>query len=368
MNRAYRFRIYPNKEQEILLAKTFGCCRFIYNQMLHDKITAYEQEKKMLRTTPAMYKGEFPWLKEVDSLALANVQQHLEKAYKNFFGNPKIGYPRYKSKHSGKRSYTTNLVNGNIVLGDGKIRLPKLGTIRVKQHREIPEEYRMKSVTVSQEPSGEYYVSVLFVCENQAGEQAEVKKALGIDFSMHGLAVFSDGTRAEYPMFYKNAEKKLAREQRFLSRCVRGSSNYRKQKRKVAKCHAKIRNQRRDFQHKLSFQIAESYDAVCVEMLNMKAMSQGLHLGKSVMDNGYGMFQQILEYKLRDRGKQLVHVGQFYPSSKTCSVCGKVKEKLELSERVFICECGNQMDRDINAAVNIRAEGLRFLSESGKCA
>ena len=228
MNRAYGFRIYPNKEQQILLMRTFGCCRFIYNQMLSDKIAAYEKEKKMLRTTPARYKNEFPWLKEVDSLALANIQLHLEKAYRNFFRDPKAGFPRYKPRHSSRRSYTTNQVNGNIRLNQGKLKLPKLGHIRIRQHREIPLDYRLKSVTISQEPSGKYYASILFNCENQAVEkrEANIEKVLGIDFAMHSLAVFSDGTRAEYPMFYKKAQKKLGREQRTLSRCVKGSRNY----------------------------------------------------------------------------------------------------------------------------------------------
>lgn len=348
--------------------KTFGCCRFIYNQMLHDKIEAYEKNKKMLRTTPAMYKKQYPWLAEVDSLALANVQLHLERAYKKFFREPKAGYPRYKSKHSSPGSYTTNLVNGNICLDKGKLKLPKLGRVTIRQHREIPADYRLKAVTVTREPSGDYYASILFVCESQAVKEKEAEKVLGIDFAMQGLAVFSDGTKAEYPMFYKNSQRKLGREQRALSRCVKGSRNYEKQKVKVAKCHAKIRNQRKDFQHKLSHQISEAYDVVSVETLDMKGMSQGLHLGKGVMDNGYGMFVTMLEYKLKEKGKRLIYVDRFYPSSKTCSVCGRVKEKLPLSERTFICECGNHMDRDINAAVNIREEAIRMLSETSKCA
>lgn len=350
------------------MARIFGSCRFIYNQMLSDKIAAYEKDKKMLLTTPAMYKGRFPWLKEVDSLALANVQLHLEKAYKNFFKNPKSGYPKYKSKHTSRKSYTTNLVNENIVINKGKIKLPKLGTIRMKQHRKIPADYRLKSVTVSQEPSGKYYASILFLYENQAEKHVGTDKVLGIDFALHGMAVFSDGSKAEYPMFYKTAQKKLAREQRALSRCVRGSSNYRKQKLKVAKCHEKIRNQRKDFQHKLSRGIADTYDAVSVETLDMKEMSRAHHLGKGVMDNGYGMFQQMLEYKLTEKGKKLIYVDRFFPSSKTCSVCGRVKKELLLSERTYRCVCGNHMDRDVNAAINIREEGIRILSESKECA
>jgi putative transposase len=368
VNKAYRFRLYPNKEQAVLLAKTFGCCRFIYNQMLSDKIEEYKKSGKMKKNTPAMYKKQYPWLKEVDSLALANVQLHLEKAYKNFFRDPKIGFPKFKSKHSFQNSYTTNYVNGNIALVDGKIKLPKLGMVCVKRHRMIPETYKLKSVTISQVPSGKYFISILFAYENQVSECTGMKEVLGIDFAMNGMAVFSDGTRASYPMFYKKAQKKLVHEQRNLSRCKKGSSNYQKQKMKVAKYHEKIRNQRQDFSHKLSRQITNKYDVVCVEDLNMKAMSQCLHFGKGVMDNGYGRFLNMMEYKLSEQGKDLVKVDRFYPSTKRCSQCGNVKKMMLLSERTYHCACGNNMDRDVNAAINIREEGIRILSDSRKCA
>lgn len=169
MNQAFRFRIYPTKEQELLLAKTFGCCRFLYNQMLNAKIEEYKKTGKMLRNTPAMYKKEYPFLKEVDSLALANVQLHLERAYRNFFGNPAAGFPKFKSKHRNKNSYTTNMVNGNIQVDGQRLKLPKLKWIRMKKHREIPEYCCLKSVTVSREPSGKYYASLLCEapdCEN----------------------------------------------------------------------------------------------------------------------------------------------------------------------------------------------------------
>ena len=173
MNIAYRFRIYPTEEQKILLGKTFGCCRFLYNQMLNDKIQEYEKTKKMLKNTPAMYKKEYPFLQEVDSLALANVQLHLEKAYKNFFREPKIGFPRFKSKHHSRNSYTTNLINGNILVESKRIRLPKLKWIAKKKHREPAEDFRLKSVKVSMEPSGKYFASLFYEgysCENQAAE------------------------------------------------------------------------------------------------------------------------------------------------------------------------------------------------------
>ena len=295
--------------------------------MLADKMEHYKKEKKMLRNTPASYKKEYPWLKEVDSLALANVQMHLESAFHKFFREPSVGFPRFKSKKSSRKSYTTNVVNGNIFL------------------------------------EGKYFASLLFCCENQTAEKRPAEKFIGIDFAMQGMCVFSTGKRAEYPMFYRNTEKKLAREQRKLSRCQKGSQNYKKQKKRVALCHEKIRNQRKDFQHKLSASLAESFDAVCVEDLNLKGMAGGLHLGKGVHDNGYGLFLSMLEYKLEERGKYLIKVDRYFASSKICSVCRKKKEELSLSDRIYYCECGNRMDRDANAAVNIMNEGKRIFAE-----
>ena len=366
--KAYRFRLYPNKEQEELLGRTFGCCRFIYNRMLADKIEEYKKTGKMLHNTPAQYKKEFPWLKEVDSLALANVQLHLEAAFRNFFSLPKAGFPRFRAKHHCRDSYTTNVVNGNIRLEGRRMRLPKLGTVRIIVHREIPGDAVLRSVTVTREPSGKYYASLLYeeaVCENQAGALLHADKILGIDYAMDGLAVFSDGTRAEYPMYYRKAQKMLAKEQRRLSRCAAGSRNYGKQKRKVARCHEKIRNQRLDFQQKLSRKLSEEWDAVCVEDLDMQAMSRGLHLGKGVMDNANGQFRDLLERKLTAQGKVFIRVDRFYPSSKKCSCCGRIKRELPLSERVYRCECGYEGDRDVNAAVNLREEGKRLLGLAG---
>ena len=328
MNIAYRFRIYPTEEQKIFLGKTFGCCRFLYNQMLNDKVQEYEKTKKMLKNTPAMYKKEYPFLKEVDSLALANVQLHLEKAYKNFFRDPKIGFPKFKSKHHSRNSYTTNVVNGNIIVESKRIRLPKLKWIAMKKHREPAKGLCLKSVTVSMEPSGKYFASLLYEgysCENQAVEpDYSTAKMIGIDYAMQGMAVFSEEVETEEAGFFRKNEKRLAREQRKLSRCVRGSHNY--------------------------------------ELQKKKAMGQCLHFGKSVQDNGYGMFREMLDYKLAWQGKKMVKVDRFYPSSKKCCKCGRIKKELKLSERVYHCACGNEMDRDRNAAINIREAARRMLT------
>ena len=362
MNKAYKFRIYPNTEQQIILAKTFGCVRFIYNQMLSDKINHYEETKQKLNNTPAQYKSKFPWLKEVDSLALANAQMNLQTAYNSFFRNPKIGFPKFKSKKSNRRSYTTNCVNGNISIDNGFLKLPKVGLVKLKQHRLILSNYKLKSVTISQTPSGKYYASVLFEYENQIQEQ-ELHDFLGLDFSMHGLYKDSNGNEPAYPRYYRQAEERLKREQRKLTLMQKGSKNRSKQRIKVANLHEKVANQRKDFLHKQSRQIANAYDCVCIENLDMKAMSQSLNFGKSVADDGWGMFVTFLKYKLEETGKRLVKVNKFFASSQICNVCGyKNTATKNLSIRAWDCpECGTHHDRDINAAINIRNEGMRLV-------
>ena len=362
MNKAYKFRIYPNTEQQIILTKTFGCVRFIYNQMLSDKINHYEETKQKLNNTPAQYKSKFPWLKEVDSLALANAQMNLQTAYNSFFRNPKIGFPKFKSKKSNRRSYTTNCVNGNISIDNGFLKLPKVGLVKLKQHRLILSNYKLKSVTISQTPSGKYYASVLFEYENQIQKQ-ELHDFLGLDFSMHGLYKDSNGNEPAYPRYYRQAEERLKREQRKLTLMQKGSKNRSKQRIKVANLHEKVANQRKDFLHKQSRQIANAYDCVCIENLDMKAMSQSLNFGKSVADDGWGMFVTFLKYKLEETGKRLVKVNKFFASSQICNVCGyKNTATKNLSIRAWDCpECGAHHDRDINAAINIRNEGMRLV-------
>ena len=209
MNRAIKIRIYPDKEQRIQIEKTIGCSRFIYNQMLADKISYYQKEKKMLRNTPAGYKKEYPWLKEVDSLALANVQLHLESAFRKFFREPSCGFPRYKSKKHARNSYTTNAVNGNIFLQDTHLKLPKMSAIKIKLHRQIPSDWKLKSVTVSREPSGKYFASLLFCCESQTVEKSPAEKFLGIDFAMRGMCVFSTGKEPGILCFTEKQRKNL---------------------------------------------------------------------------------------------------------------------------------------------------------------
>jgi len=370
MNKAYNFRLYPTKEQEILFAKTFGCVRFVYNKMLAERKDTYEQFKddkeelkKHKSPTPAKYKSEFEWLKEVDSLALANAQMNLQTAYNNFFRDKNVGFPKFKSKHRDKNSYTTNNVNNNIRIVDKKIKLPKLGLVSVKQHRQIPSNQIIKSCTISKTPSGKFYISILVEFEQEIILVSPKKEnVLGLDMDMKNFYTDNQNMKADYPRFYRNSLEKLAIEQRKLSKCVKGSNNRNKQRLKVARLHEKIANQRKDFLHKKSRELVNLYDAIIIEDLNMKAMSQCLNLGKSVSDNAWGMFTVFLKYKLDNEGKLLVRVDKWFPSSKKCNDCGEINKELQLSDREWICKsCGCIIDRDYNAAKNIRDEGLRLL-------
>ncbi|MBS4179230.1 RNA-guided endonuclease TnpB family protein [Lederbergia citrea] len=365
-NKAYKFRLYPTNEQALLIRKTFGCVRFVYNKMLAERKETYEKYKddketlkKVMRPTPAKYKKEYEWLKEVDSLALANAQLNLDKAYKSFFkGNAK--FPKFKSKRH-RQSYTTNVVNGNIVLLDGHIKLPKLKMVKIKQHREIPSEHKIKSCTISITPSEKYYISILTEYEKEIMSK-EIQKVVGLDFAMDGLFVDSEtGKKANYPRFYRQMLDKLAIEQRKLSRKNKGSSNWNKQRIRLAKLQEKVANQRKNFLHHKSKELVTIFDAVIIEDLDMKGMSQALKFGKSVADNGWGMFTSFLQYKLKEQGKQLIKIDKWFPSTKNCSNCGSIRE-MALSERTYQCDCGLILDRDYNSALNIKKEGIRLLA------
>lgn len=362
MNKAYKFRIYPNSEQQLLFEKTFGCVRFIYNKMLADKIEFYKETKQKLNNTPAQYKKEFEWLKEVDSLALANAQMNLQTAYNNFFRYPKLGFPKFKSKKKSKNTYTTNNQKGTVSLLHNKIRLPKVGYVTIKQHRQIPTDYEIKSATVSKTASGKYYVSILTEYSHNIPKRVLSKdKALGLDYASHSFYVDSQGREADYPRFYRETQDKLAKEQRRLANMKYGSNNYQKQKVKIATIHEHIANQRKDWLHKLSYILSRDYDYICVEDINMKNMSQSLRIGKSTLDNGFGMFRTFLQYKLEEQGKMLIKIDKWFPSSKMCRFCGTVNTDLKLSDRIWTCTCGKTLNRDENAAINILNVGLNMI-------
>jgi len=316
VNKAYKYRLYPNKEQAILINKTFGCVRFVYNRMHADRKAIYEKYKddrealkRQKYPMPADYKKEFPWLKEVDSLALANAQLNLNRAYNNFFRDKSVGFPKFKSKHHDKKSYTTNNQKGTIRFIDSKaIRLPKLKDVRIKMHRPLPQNVIIKSATISQTPTGKYYIAIVVQYEVQIKPiTPTVETTIGLDYSSKALFVDSKTNSPDYPKYYRQAEARLKREQRKLSKRKKGGQNRAKQRRKVAKLHEKVANQRKDFLHQLSRQIANAYDGVAIENLNMRGMAQGLNLAKSTNDNGFGMLKTFLAYKLAEQGKQLVN-------------------------------------------------------------
>lgn len=372
MNKAYKYRIYPTKEQQIIINKTFGCCRKVWNLMLNDKIEHYKQTNSFGKQTPARYKSELNYLKEVDSLALANVQMNLQAAFKNHFDKKRktnTRFPKFKSKRKSKKAYTTNNQNGTISIIEGYIKLPKIGKVKTIFHRLPSSEWKIKSATVSQMGDGTFYVSVLFEFEQDI-IQSKLENIIGLDYASDGLYVDSNGNKGTNHKFYRESHKKLAKEQRKLSRKVgskkdeKKSNNFKKQLLKVNKIYRHIANQRNDNLHKISTEIANQYDVVCVESLNMKAISnKKFHNGKATMDNGYGMFCDMLKYKLEQKGGQLIKISKWYPSSQTCSCCGtRHKEMKDLSIRTLKCSCGLEIDRDYNAAINIKNEGLRLLS------
>ena len=372
--KAYKFRIYPTEEQEIFFAKTFGCVRKVYNLMLNDRKKAYEEvkndpSKKMTFPTPAKYKKEFPFLKEVDSLALANAQLHLDKAYKNFFRDKSVGFPRFKSKKNPVQSYTTNNQKGTVALIDSKfIKVPKLKSlVRIKLHRQ--PKGMIKSATISRHSSGKYYISLL--CKEEISELPKTNSAIGIDLGITDFAILSDGQKIDNHKFTSKMEKKLKRVQRKLSRRallakkkgipLSEAKNYQKQKRKVARLHEKVMNQRTDFLNKLSTEIIKNHDIICIEDLNVKGMLRNHKLARSISDVSWSSFVAKLQYKADWYGREIIKVDTWFPSSQICSECGHKDGKKSLDIREWTCPiCHTHHDRDINASINILTEGLRI--------
>ena len=372
MNKAYKYRLYPTTEQKTMFAKTFGCCRKVYNLMLADNIESYKRTGKFCSVTPAKYKKDFPFLKEVDSLALANKQLDLQRGFRNRFDKKrkkKCGFPKFKSAKHSKKTYTTNNQNGTVSIVDGTIRLPKIGFVKAVIHRQPADDWSVKSATISQESDGSYYASILFSFEKRVSVIAPSDNAIGLDYASDGLYVDDQGYKGTNHKFYRESHRKLAKAQRRLSRMKgsrkgeKKSHNYLKQLQRVNRIHRHIANQRSDNLHKISTEIANQYDVVCAENLNMRSMSnKGFGNGKATLDNGYGLFINMLEYKLAERGKHLVRVNKWFPSSQLCSCCGtRHPEMKDLAIRIMKCDCGLTMGRDQNAAINIRREGLRSL-------
>ena len=363
INKAYKFRLYPNEVQKEYFAKTFGCVRYFYNRSLYESIEYYKQYKKSINITPATYKKEeeCSWLKEVDSLALANAQMQRQVAYKNFFKG-QCKFPRFRKK-TNIQSYTTNNQGGNIFVNESGryITLPKIKQVRIKRHRKIVG--RIKSCTITKTCDNKYYVSILTEQE-EPQKLPFIKNEVGIDLGLKEFAIMSNGEKIDNPKYYEKAEKKLKKEQRKLSLMEKGSSNRNKQRIKVAKAHNHIKQQREDFLQKLSTKIIRENQSIFLETLKTKNMQQNHNLAKSISSASWSKFVNMLTYKSKWYGRNIIQIPSNYPSSQLCNICGyQNKEAKNLQVREWTCpKCKTHHDRDINASINIMNKGKEILS------
>ena len=379
---AVKYRIYPNKEQSNLIDRTIGCARLVYNLMLND---FYEHN---VMKTPAKYKPEYPFLKKVDSLALANSRMDLKQAFNNHKQNPKhFGKPKFKKKSHSKLSYKTNNQHGSVRIENNKLILPKFRPgIKIVVHRKI--DGIIKSVTIEHTRSDYYTATILYnVSDEPIAKSLSKDSILGIDLGIKHLAITSDNEKYDNPKYYQKTQSKFKKEQKILNRRLEQNvkkrvydkngkctkviykkplsecKNYQKQKKKVAKIHNKIRNQRLDNLQKVSTEIIKNHDYIVLETLRIKNLMKNRRLSKSIADVGWSLFINMLEYKAERYGKQIIKIDQWFPSSQICSHCQHNDGKKPLNIREWKCSnCHNKHDRDVNAAINIKNKGLEMIS------